>query len=64
MNNIKINDLIGKRVRLIKMVGDPYPVTPGTEGTVYNVGNNVINVKWDNGRTLGIIYGVDKFEII
>jgi len=59
-----MKELIGKRVRLIEMKDDPYPIKPGTEGTVYFVGADVINVKWDNGRNIGIIWNVDKFELI
>ena len=64
MSDLSIYDLIGKRVKLIEMFEDPDPITPGTEGTVYNVGADVINVKWDNGRTLGMIWEVDQYEII
>jgi hypothetical protein len=54
----------GDRVRLIKMVDDPSPVESGTEGTVYHIGGGVINVKWDNGRSLGLVEGVDEYEEI
>jgi hypothetical protein len=64
MSNISPDDLIGKRVRLIEMFEDPFPIEPGSEGTVWSIGADVIMVKWDNGRVLGIIDGVDKFEII
>ena len=64
MSNISIYDLVGKRVRLIEMFDDPYPITPGTEGLVMSVGLDVISVKWDDGRSLGMIYDVDQFEII
>ena len=43
---------------------DPDPIPPGTEGTVVGVGGDVIEMKWDNGRVLGLIWGVDEFEII
>ena len=59
-----IYDLIGKRVRLIEMFEDANPVAPGTEGTVYGVGADVINVEWDNGRMLGMIWELDRFEVI
>jgi hypothetical protein len=58
------NLLMGKRVRLIEPMNDPHPILVGREGVVYNVGFDVINVKWDNGRTLGLIIGEDIFEVI
>jgi len=64
MSDLTIYDLIGKRVKLIEMFEDADPIAPGTEGIVYNVGGDVINVKWDNGRTLGMIWEVDQFEVI
>jgi hypothetical protein len=64
MSGISIYDLVGKRVRLIEMFDDPYPIMPGTEGLVMSVGVDVISVKWDDGRSLGMIYDVDQFEII
>lgn len=64
MSDLTIYDLVGKRVRLVEMFDDPYPIEPGTEGIVYAVGMDVINVKWDNGRNLGMVFNVDQFEII
>lgn len=64
MSTSSIYDLVGKRVRLIEMFEELNPVTPGTEGTVYNVGADVINVEWDNGRMLGMIWELDRFEVI
>jgi hypothetical protein len=55
--------LINKRVRLIKM-NDPNPIESGTEGTIYNIGFDTLNVKWDNGRTLGLVIGEDEYEIL
>ena len=55
---------LGKRVKLIEPMNDPHPIEVGSEGVVYNVGFDVINVKWDNGRSLGLIIGEDKFEIL
>ena len=57
-------DLIDKRVRLTAPMNDPNPIEVGTEGVVYNVGLDVINVKWDNGRQLGLIIGEDQFELV
>jgi hypothetical protein len=64
MSDISIYDLVGKRVKLIEMFDDVNPVAPGTEGTVTGVGADVINVNWDNGRVLGMIWEVDRFEVI
>lgn len=43
---------------------DPYtPVPPGTRGTVAAVDDvGTIHMKWDNGRTLGVVPGVDQFR--
>jgi hypothetical protein len=57
-------DLIGKRIKLIEMKEDPYPIESGTMGTIYHFGSDIINVKWDNGRQLGVVVDVDDFEII
>lgn len=57
-------EIVGRRVRLVRMC-DPFPVDPGTEGTVTSVddiGN--IHVAWDDGRTLSIIPEVDEYELI
>jgi hypothetical protein len=56
--------LIGKRVRLISMENDPNPIEKDSMGTIYHVGGGVINVKWDSGRTLGLVDGKDQYEIV
>ena len=55
----------GTRIELICMK-DPYsPVPPGTRGTVRMVDDaGTIHPKFDNGRTLGIIVGEDKFIVL
>jgi hypothetical protein len=64
MSDYSIYDLIGKRVKLIEMFEDINPVESGTEGIVTGVGGDVINVNWDNGRILGMIWELDRFEVI
>ena len=55
---------VGTRVRLIHM-DDPQAVPSGTLGTVdYIDDDGQLHMKWDNGRTLALIYGVDQFETI
>ena len=61
MNN---HYLIGKRIRIDEMVNEPYPVESGTMGTITNVGYDIINVNWDNGRSLGVVIGEDRYEIM
>lgn len=63
--------LEGKRIRLLHMPNDPCPVPSGSTGTIQSVGDDVfrdgtrqIHVKWDNGRSLMLIDGVDQFEVI
>jgi hypothetical protein len=62
MTNSK--ELIGKRIKLIQMNEEPYPVEEGSMGTITHVGWDVINVDWDNGRKLGVVMGVDQYEIM
>lgn len=54
---------IGTRIELIHM-DDPYTKIPkGTKGTVSNIDSMAtIHVKWDNGSSLGVIYGEDKIK--
>ena len=53
----------GTRVRLIQMGSDPHPDPPGTEGTITFIDDcATVHVNWDNGRTLGLVWGEDTFE--
>jgi hypothetical protein len=55
----------GTRIRLTEMQ-DPYaPVPPGTEGALDHIDDACqFHMIWDNGRTLALIPGVDRFSII
>jgi signal recognition particle receptor subunit beta len=55
----------GTRIECISM-DDPYsPIERGTKGTVVAVDDiGTIHMKWDNGRTLGLVPGEDQFKII
>jgi hypothetical protein len=56
---------VGKRIRLIKMIADPHPITPGTEGECWEVdGMGQLMMNWDNDRTLNLLPGVDQFQVI
>ena len=55
----------GQRIRLLHMEDQYQPVPDGTEGSVEFVDDaGQIHMKWDNGRTLALIPGVDRFELI
>lgn len=55
----------GTRIELISMDDAFAPVVPGTKGTVECVDDmGTIHMRWDNGRTLGLIPGVDSFRKI
>ena len=55
----------GSKVKLIQM-DDPYTTIPnGTIGTVPKVDDaGTIHVNWETGSSLGVVYGVDKCELI
>ena len=67
-----LENLIGKRIKLI-YTRDPYTkLRAGTLGTVLDVNtinlppkpSTQIHIKWDSGSTLSLIHGVDKFEVM
>ena len=54
----------GTRIELISME-DVQAVPPGTKGTVVCVDDmGTIHMKWDNGRSLGLIPTEDSFKRI
>ena len=54
----------GTRVELIHM-DDEQAVPSGTKGTVEFVDDmGTIHMRWDNGRTLGLVPSVDTFKKI
>lgn len=59
----KLNYPPGTRLELIEMGDDPHPVASGTRGTVKVVDDmGSIHMQWDNGRTLALIPGEDRFR--
>lgn len=65
VKRIKEQYPVGTRIELISM-DDPYaPIESGTQGTVEIVDSaGTLHMKWDNGRTLGIVPGEDQFKVI
>jgi hypothetical protein len=61
---------IGDRIVCYAME-DEVSVPPGTKGTVTKVqrdpfeeDENIISVKWDNGSTLSLLSGIDKWKLV
>jgi hypothetical protein len=53
---------VGDRIR-IEFMNDPVPVPPGTIGEVRMIDSlGTIHVRWENGRSLGVIPGEDRFS--
>ena len=54
----------GTRVELVRMHDDPQPVEPGMKGSVVTVDDaGTLHMRWDNGRSLGLVPGVDEFRV-
>ena len=55
----------GRRVRLVRCE-DPYTdLEPDSEGTVLFVDAvGTVHVDWDNGSALGLVEGVDQWQLI
>jgi len=53
------------RVELIAMPNELDPIPIGTKGTVLSVSNFqgiVYKMKWDDGRTLSLLEGIDSWK--
>lgn len=62
---IKEKYIPGTELELIKIYDYINSVPAGATGVVTNVDDiGTIHVTWDNGSTLGLVVGIDKFKII
>ena len=51
------------RIRLNEMRSDPYPIEPGSLGTVRFVDSlGTVHVDWDDGRSLGVVPDEDDYD--
>lgn len=65
VKRIKKQYPVGTRVMVDFMGDDPRPIAPGTKGTVKHVDDiGTIHCVFDNGRSLGLVPGVDSFRTL
>ena len=55
----------GDRVRLIRSTDSHTRLSPGSLGTAHFVDScGTVHVAWDDGHMLGLIPGIDHFEVL
>lgn len=65
IEKIKEQYPVGTRIEIIHMYDLYGPIKPGTQGMVDSVDDvGTLHMRWDNGRTLGIVPGEDQFKVI
>lgn len=65
LNELKKKYPVGTKIRLISMPQEPNPVPRGTIGTVTGIDDlGTIHMNWNTHSTLGLVVGIDKFEIV
>lgn len=65
IKNIRAKYPKGTKIRLVQMDNDPQPIEVGTKGVISCIDDGgIIHVDWENGRSLGLVYGEDKFQVI
>jgi len=65
VQQIKEKYVAGTKIELIKMYDLLAPVEAGTKGIVEQVNDfGNLSIKWENGRTLSLVVGVDEFKVL
>jgi len=54
----------GTRIELVSMHDDPNPIPPGFRGTVVGGNGAQMYVDWDEGRSLMLLVGVDRWRVV
>lgn len=63
--DLKKEEVIGKRVILVSTSDEYTNLKPGDLGTITHVDDaGTIFANWDNGSTLGLIPGIDYFDVL
>lgn len=56
---------VGDRVELIRCSDEWTRLAPGTQGTVRLIDSmGTVHVAWDDGSSLGMIPGEDRFKVL
>ena len=68
-NSSKVEQLSpGDKIKLVRMNGDPDPISVGSEGEVIEVRTYekfaAIKIAWDDGRNLMMVCPPDDFDIV
>lgn len=65
INSEDANRAKGERVRLVRTPDEWTDLESGDEGTVQSVDSTgTVHVKWDRGSRLGLVPGIDEWEVL